>query len=398
MSMQKEELLQLLHDPDVCREIFEIVRHGGKPVVQAKAPVPAASSEKTVAAKSKPAEKPSKDVHNKAYLDQDRIAALKDRVRNAIARKNGEQASDEDVATIPEQEPALEFPVAEPEGLAVEEPKTAISADSGNLSSKLQLLRNRVQQDGEKQDIPSGYQSTGSASQEKYTIVLERKCPVCEQETRVVKCKSRMVAETKDLDLCVHYKGINPYLYTVWTCEHCGFAAEESKFLAYMPNKTREKLKEFLESVDMTMEFKEERSAADAISLCEMAILYSELTDNSPNRQAGLHLKIAWICRYIGEKEKERRSMQRAAELYALSLETERYPVGKMSDNTALYLTGVLYFMLNQLDEATKHLSRIIGDQSLRVSAPKIYEKARDIWQDIKEMRKASKAVEDAKS
>ena len=69
-----------------------------------------------------------------------------------------------------------------------------------------------------------------------------------------------------------------------------------------------------------------------------------------------------------------------------------------MSDNTALYLTGVLYFMLNRLDEATKHLSRIIGDQSLRVSAPKIYEKARDIWQEIKEMRKASKAVEDAKS
>ncbi|MBQ1914299.1 MAG: hypothetical protein II178_03650, partial [Selenomonadaceae bacterium] len=88
MSMQKEELLQLLHDPDVCREIFEIVRHGGKPVVQAKAPVPAASPEKTVAAKSKPAEKPSKDVYDKAYLDQDRIAALKDRVRNAIARKN----------------------------------------------------------------------------------------------------------------------------------------------------------------------------------------------------------------------------------------------------------------------------------------------------------------------
>lgn len=395
--MQKEELLQLLLDPDVCREIFEIVRHGGKPVAHAQSPAPATSPQKA-AEKSKPAEKPSKDAHNKAYLDQDRIAALKDRVRNAIARKNGGQSNGEDTSPpMEEQVPVPDFPSDGADEFSLEDPKPAITADSGNLSSKLQLLRNRVQQDSVAQDTPSKTLSAGNASQEKYTIVLERKCPVCEQETRVVKCKSRMVAETKDLDLCVHYKGINPYLYTVWTCEHCGFAAEESKFLAYMPNRTREKLKEFLDSVDMTMEFKEERSAADAISLCEMAILYSELTDNSPNRQAGLHLKIAWICRYIGETEKERRSMQKAAELYALSLETERYPVGKMSDNTALYLTGVLYFMLDQLDESTKYLSRIIGDQGLRSTAPKIYEKARDIWQDIKEMRKNAKSVEDAK-
>ena len=29
--MQKEELLQLLHDPDICQEIFLIIKNGGKP-------------------------------------------------------------------------------------------------------------------------------------------------------------------------------------------------------------------------------------------------------------------------------------------------------------------------------------------------------------------------------
>ena len=33
--MNKAELLQLLRDPDICKEIFEIVKKGGKPVVEA---------------------------------------------------------------------------------------------------------------------------------------------------------------------------------------------------------------------------------------------------------------------------------------------------------------------------------------------------------------------------
>ena len=31
--MQKEELLQLLRDPEICREIFLIMKNGGKPSV-----------------------------------------------------------------------------------------------------------------------------------------------------------------------------------------------------------------------------------------------------------------------------------------------------------------------------------------------------------------------------
>ena len=46
--MQKEELLRLLQDPDVCREIFLIMKNGGKPNVQAAAPkaAPSADAEK----------------------------------------------------------------------------------------------------------------------------------------------------------------------------------------------------------------------------------------------------------------------------------------------------------------------------------------------------------------
>ena len=43
--MQKDEFLQLLQDPDVCREIFEVVRRGGKPIAQAETQPPELKAE-----------------------------------------------------------------------------------------------------------------------------------------------------------------------------------------------------------------------------------------------------------------------------------------------------------------------------------------------------------------
>ena len=53
--MQKEELLRLLQDPDVCREIFLIMKNGGKPNVQAAAPkaAPSSDAEKLASIKNK---------------------------------------------------------------------------------------------------------------------------------------------------------------------------------------------------------------------------------------------------------------------------------------------------------------------------------------------------------
>ena len=63
-----------------------------------------------------------------------------------------------------------------------------------------------------------------------YTFIVEKPCPMCEKTTRVVKLKSRMISEKTDEDFCVHYKNFNPYLYRIWYCEHCGYAADEKTF------------------------------------------------------------------------------------------------------------------------------------------------------------------------
>ena len=353
--MQKEELLRLLQDPDVCREIFLIMKNGGKPNVQAVAPK---AAPKAVSSS-----------------DAEKLAAIKNKLKaNAAA---------EDKSALAAAKAAM---AAAPPPAA--KPSLTVAPGGSSFGDKLALLRNQVNKTNEERAAQAKAaeekKASGAGAMEKYTFILERPCPVCGHNTRVVKCKSRLIAETTDLDLCIHYKDFNPYLYRVWACEHCGYVADEQKFIRHMPEKTQEKLLQFMQTADLAMPFIEERTSEQAIQYIEMAILFNELADPSPNRRANLYLIMAWIYRYDGNTEKEREALDKAAELFDLSLDTENYPVDKMSDTMATYLTGAIHVLRKDYDKATKHLSRIISNQALRTSAPKIYEMARDMWQDIK--------------
>ena len=77
--------------------------------------------------------------------------------------------------------------------------------------------------------------------------------------------------------------------------------------------------------------------------------------------------------------------LQRAAELYDRSLMTERYPINGMSDTMAMYLVGAIYYRMNDYEKATQYISRIIGDQNIRNTDNKMYKRAQDLWQTIRE-------------
>ena len=357
--MQKEELLRLLQDPDVCQVIFLIIKNGGKPIAKAAAPK---------AAPAPAAEKPS--ALNTA-LKKDNQEKMPPALAEALAAEAAAKKAAKAAAPSPK-------------------PSATVTAGGGSFGDKLALLRNQVNKTNEEraaQAKAAEEKKASAGSAEKYTFVLERPCPVCGHNTRVVKCKSRLIAETTDLDLCIHYKDFNPYLYRVWACEHCGYAADEQKFIRKMPEKTQEKLLQFMQTADLAMPFVEERTSEQAVQYLEMAILFNELSDPSPNRRANLYLIMAWIYRYDGNTEKEREAMDKAAELFDLSLDTENYPVDKMSDTMATYLTGAIHVLRKDYDKATKHLSRIISNQALRTSAPKLFEMARDMWQEIKDAK-----------
>lgn len=363
--MDKEKLLKLLQNDETAGAILNLIKNG------------AANVQKELSSKATMAQKKlDKEAEKKSSLSESMINRLRARVEKASAAKETScapsNASEDTKASAPSSNTAEKSEI--------------------NYSDKLAKLRNRVasmQEETpkakaeEQVDIPQKKQDSD------YRLIVERLCPVCEHKTRVVKYKSKLPILSRDLDSCVRYDGINPYLYTVFSCEYCGFVAEEKRFLTKFPNKHQEILREFLADGQMVEPFHEERTVKEAASLMEMAVLFSEMTDKSPSRQANLYLKTAWIYRYDGDKENEKINLLKSAELYEKALQTERAYAGNLSANAIMYLLGAMYVLCEEYEKATTHISRIISDLNFRAQDPKLYIKARDLWHDIRAMKKS---------
>jgi len=157
-----------------------------------------------------------------------------------------------------------------------------------------------------------------------------------------------------------------------------------------MPALHKRKIEEFLSKRTLGMQFVEERQVPDAVASFKLAIFYAELTDQPLAKRAGLYLELGWIYRDAEEPEKEMEMLQRAAELYDRSLMTERYPINGMTDTMAMYLIGAIYYRMNDYEKATQYISRIIGDQNIRNTDNKMYKRAQDLWQTIRENKGTS--------
>ena len=220
---------------------------------------------------------------------------------------------------------------------------------------------------------------------EGFTFVVEKPCPICGKKTHVTKTRSRIIVEKTDVDLCTHYKDFNPYLYTIWVCEHCGYAADEKTFMAAMPARSKEKITEFLQGRNVNFKFAETRGVPEAVASYKLAIYYAEMTEASLAHRAGLYMKLAWVYRLAGDEENEKPFLRKAAELYDQSVMTERYPIGQMSDTMAIFLVGAIYYELGETETATQYISRLISDQNLRATDPQMYDRARSLWTDVRE-------------
>lgn len=225
------------------------------------------------------------------------------------------------------------------------------------------------------------------------TFIVEKTCPICGATTRVVKVRSRLMALATDCDLCTHYKDFNPYFYTIWVCEHCAYAADEKKFTSPMPSKHKQQIQEFLAQRRAHFEFHEVRTLPEAVASFQLAIFYEEMLKASLGHRAGLYLELAWIYRISGDSEREVPMLQRAAELYEQSVQTERYPIGNLTDTMAIYLTGAIYYRMHDYEKATSFLSRLISDQTLRTTDPRLFERARYLWQDVRTAKDAADAA-----
>jgi len=230
-----------------------------------------------------------------------------------------------------------------------------------------------------------------------FTFVVEKKCPVCGKNTRVVKVKSRLMISRTDDDYCTHYRDFNPYFYTIWACEHCGYAADEKHFLSPLSGREQEIMAKFLHDRRARFLFTPERGLPEAIASFQLAIYCAEAISAPPSRLASLSLHMAWVFRTVGLAEQEREWTKKAVALFDRSLMTERYPVENLSDNAVTYLIATLYNRLGERERCTQYLGMLINDKKLKMNNEKLYNDARRLWQTIRsDEAEATKAAEQA--
>ena len=220
------------------------------------------------------------------------------------------------------------------------------------------------------------------------TFVVEKICPVCEKKMRVVKTRSRIQVLSRDEDACVHYDNFNPYYYTVWVCENCGFAADEKTFTTKLPNRHLTILRNILLTRNIKIPFTPERTIENASTSFLLALKYQELIHGKASKKAKYAHQLAWIYRIAGDTSSEREYLQKAVEYYEEALATEHFPIDALTDNAVIYLIAAIYRRLGEEKKATPYLSKLIGDQRVRETEPRIYDKARDLWGDMRAARK----------
>lgn len=214
----------------------------------------------------------------------------------------------------------------------------------------------------------------------------EISCPVCGRKSSTMRVRlSAIKIEKKDTDFCTYYRDVNPMLYEVYVCPHCGYAAHADHF----ENIDADGKKAVLQNVSrhwVSRDYGGERTLEQALECYKLALLCAQLKKDKPSALAGLCMRIAWLYRFIGDESEERRFMQAALENYTAAYERQ-FDDGGMSEINLLYIIGELYRRLGDPAKAVQWFSRVVGHEDRNKNAL-VVSMAREQWQSIRDHQK----------
>lgn len=218
------------------------------------------------------------------------------------------------------------------------------------------------------------------------TLLFDKKvkCPVCNQEIKMRVVKSSVARiKSKDTDTFVRYDIINPYLYDVWVCPICGYAALKSEFLklrSYQVEDIRMKISNQWQGKTYPDIYDEEI----AIERYKLALLTAVVADFKDSRKAILCLRLAWMNRILEKENEEQYYLKKALEGFRRAYSNEDTPIYGLDTYSLMYLIGELYRRTGEIDEAIKWFSNVIVARGANY---KTKDKARDMRDLAKETK-----------
>ncbi|MHC8514932.1 DUF2225 domain-containing protein [Sporosarcina sp. ITBMC105] len=201
-------------------------------------------------------------------------------------------------------------------------------------------------------------------------------CKFCKKRFTTYKVRpNRYKLVEEHTDFMPVYEGLNPLLYEVAVCPHCGYAYHKSMTRTYGPFMLLiDEL--YIKELKKPVNICQERTIDDAIVSYKLAYLVSKASMEEPLLMANIALKIAWLYRLKSESELEMRYLDSARDFYSKS-----FASNQEGNERIQYLQAELSLRLGDSKESKKGFSRLISDRS---TSNKYRKLARDRWENYK--------------
>lgn len=206
-------------------------------------------------------------------------------------------------------------------------------------------------------------------------------CPICDNTftAKAIKVGKNQIVSI-DSDLYARYSIVNPLLYDVLLCPHCGYAALNKSFDTLLP-KQKEWVREHLAAHAKPHASYEYITLEEGIYRHKMALLSCITKKSKLGEQSYIALHIAWLYRDLSDTKNEDIFLKRALEGLDKTLSTERFPLFGIDELTLMYMLADISYRLGDPFAAKKYLSTVIVNSSV---SPRVKERALDLKEKLK--------------
>lgn len=211
---------------------------------------------------------------------------------------------------------------------------------------------------------------------------IQVQCVCCERTFRTSRVRpSFKISAGRDADFCIHYKdpSINPDYYVVRVCPYCGFASTENS-KTRLTEKHKAEIREKITKHWSGKDYGGKRNWEDALDVYKLSLLCAQIVGESERVIAGLLHHIAWLYRYKGDAEQEKRFLKYAKEAYVKVYEREADAV---NNARLMFIIGELSRRLKEYQDAVKWFNRVINDRNIMDSA--MIQASREQWRQTRE-------------
>ena len=185
-------------------------------------------------------------------------------------------------------------------------------------------------------------------------------CPVCDIDftSKGIRSRKNKVIST-DSDLYSHYSMVNPAIYDVIVCTHCGYASLSATFSTLRATQIQW-IQEQITAKYTPTDYPELLNEEHAINRYKLALLNAMVKKSRVGERAFLCLKIGWLYRDLGDTANETLYLEHAKRDFITAFSSEPFPIFELNEMTTMYIIAELSRKAGEFDQALRWVSDLI--------------------------------------